>query len=170
MRYYYCPKCGNKLIDKQAGDDGNVPYCNICQKYWFDSFTTCVIVLVCNELNEIALLRQSYLSDKYDVFVSGYIKAGESAEETAIREVKEELGIDIERLEFTKTVWFDKGHSLMLGFIAYANKQEFILSNEVDSARWVKDIDVHKTLFPDCEGNAAFATYKEYLKKKNNNH
>jgi hypothetical protein len=66
-----------------------------------------------------------------------------------------------------KTVWFDKGHSLMLGFIAYTKKQEFILSNEVDLARWVKDIDVYKTLFPDCEGNAAFATYKEYLKKKN---
>ena len=55
----------------------------------------------------------------------------------------------------------------MLGFIAYTEKQEFILSNEVDLARWVKDIDVYKTLFPDCEGNAAFATYKEYLKKKN---
>ena len=35
MRYKYCPECGNALIDKKAGDDGNVPYCTKCERFWF---------------------------------------------------------------------------------------------------------------------------------------
>ena len=46
MRYEYCPKCGKKLIPKQAGDDGLVPYCEDCEKYWFDTFGSCVIIMV----------------------------------------------------------------------------------------------------------------------------
>ena len=73
MRYSYCPQCGTKLINKIAGDDGYVPFCKQCNKYWFDSFSSCSIVLVANQYNEIALLRQFYMSDKFTSFVSGYI-------------------------------------------------------------------------------------------------
>ena len=107
MRYSYCPQCGTKLINKIAGDDGYVPFCKQCNKYWFDSFSSVSIVLVANQYNEIALLRQFYMSDKFTSFVSGYITPGENAEETAVREVKEELGIDIDRLEYAGTYWFD---------------------------------------------------------------
>ncbi|EGN57460.1 hypothetical protein PRBRB14_21770 [Hallella multisaccharivorax DSM 17128] len=55
MRYKYCPNCGAKLSLREAGDDGKVPYCDHCQKYWFDTFSDAVIVLVYNEKNEIAL-------------------------------------------------------------------------------------------------------------------
>ena len=103
MRYSYCPQCGTKLINKIAGDDGYVPFCKQCNKYWFDSFSSVSIVLVANQYNEIALLRQFYMSDKFTSFVSGYITPGENAEETAVREVKEELGIDIDRLEYAGT-------------------------------------------------------------------
>ena len=100
MRYKFCPECGTKLIDKIAGDEGNVPFCTICNRYWFDSFNSCSIIMVVNEQDEIALLTQKYLSDKYKSFVSGYITPGETAEETAIREVREEIGIRIPQLLF----------------------------------------------------------------------
>ena len=83
MRYIYCPECGRKLTEKEAGDDGPVPYCEGCGKYWFDSFSSCVIVMVVNGEGEIALLTQNYLSTEYKTFVSGFIKPGETAEETA---------------------------------------------------------------------------------------
>ena len=63
MHYDFCPKCGRKLSGKPAGDEGTVPYCEACRKYWFDSFSNCAIVLVANEAGEIALLTQNYLSD-----------------------------------------------------------------------------------------------------------
>lgn len=165
MHYKYCPDCGEKLIEKHAGDDGNVPFCEMCNKYWFDSFASASIVLVVNEYNEIALLTQGYLSDKYKSFVSGYIKPGETAESTAIREVEEEIGLEIKRLEPAGTYWFGMKGILMHAFIGYVEKAEFTLSEEVDAAMWVKAEDAKAFLFPDGEGNNWNALLKKYLVK-----
>lgn len=78
MRYTYCSQCGKMLIGKSASDDGEVPYCDSCRKFWFDSFSSCVIILVVNEYHEIAMRRQNYLSDQYWTYVAGYIKPGET--------------------------------------------------------------------------------------------
>ena len=164
MHYNYCPKCGTKLTDKRAGDDGWVPFCQQCNKYWFDTFSSCSLVLVANEHQEIALLRQSYMSDRYASFVSGYITPGETAEETAVREVKEELGVTIERLEYVGTHWFGKRDLLMHGFIGFAQKTEFTLSSEVDSAEWVYALKAPEIMFLDSPGNAMYPIYRKYLK------
>lgn len=168
MRYKYCPICGSKLINKQAGDDGNIPFCTKCNKLWFDTFSSCSIVLVANEYNEIALLKQKYMSEKYTSFVSGYITPGETAEETAFREVKEEIGVTLDSLEYAGTYWFAKSELLMHGFIGKARKCNLILSQEVDSAEWIPAKDVIKTLFPEAPGNAAFEIYKKFLDKIKN--
>lgn len=165
MHYIYCPKCGLKLIDKTAGDDGYVPFCEKCDRYWFDSFSSCSIVLVANQYNEIALLRQLYMSETFTSFVSGYIAPGENAEETAVREVKEELGLDVESLEYTGTYWFDSKDILMHGFIGFTSKKEFQLSTEVNSAEWVHALKAPETMFPDKPGNAMYPIYRKYLKR-----
>ena len=165
MHYKFCPECGTKLIEKAAGDEGNVPFCTACDRYWFDSFNSCSIVMVVNEYDEIALLTQKYLSDKYKTFVSGYITPGETAEETAIREVYEEIGIKIERLEYAGTYWFEKKELLMHGFIGYALKNEFQLSEEVDDAEWVPAMEIEDLIFPDRPGNAMHPIYRQYLER-----
>lgn len=163
MRYQFCPQCGNRLNVRKAGDEGDVPYCENCQKLWFDSFSSVSIVMVVNEFDEIALLRQGYLSDKYSSFVSGYIKPGETAEETALREVEEELGVKLDSMTPEGTVWFGRGDMLMHCFVGRARKCDFQLSEEVDAAEWTPCEDVVKTLFPESSGNAAFAMYKKFM-------
>ena len=167
MRYKYCPLCGQELHEKAAGDDGKVPFCPNCSKYWFDSFDSCVIVLVYNEYNEIVLCRQGYLSKHYTSFISGYMVPGETAEEAAVREVKEEIGLEIQTLTYAGTYWFSKREQLMHGFLAYVPKAELIISDEIDSAEWTFAPEVTKTLFPDAPGNAAYAIYKMYMKNRN---
>ncbi len=163
MRYQYCPQCGTKLTTKTAGDDGEVPFCASCGKYRFDSFASCVIVLTYNEYDEIVLCRQNYLSDRYTSVTSGYIAPGETAEEAAVREVREELGIDLESLEYAGTVWFDKGDMLMHAFVGFAHKCELKLSKEIDSAQWVPYKEAPDTMFPDRPGNALYTAYRKYL-------
>ncbi|MGI6105190.1 MAG: NAD(+) diphosphatase [Raoultibacter sp.] len=167
MKYTFCPQCGEKLSEIHAGDDGMVPYCESCEVPWFDTFWSCVIVLVYNEYDEVVLSRQSYLSDTYASFTSGYMTPGETAEETAIREVKEELGLDLETLIYAGTHWFGKRDMLMHGFIGYAHRQELHLSEEVDSAEWVPALEAPKTMFPDSPGNAACAIYRKFLQMRN---
>ena len=110
MHFKYCPECGALLTDRDAGDDGKVPFCEECGKYWFDQFASCVIVLIYNEYDEIVLSWQDYLSEKYAVFTSGFMTPGENAEEAARREVKEELGLDIEELDALVLVSMELGN------------------------------------------------------------
>ena len=166
MKYDYCPKCGSKLNPKAAGDDGEVPFCTDCNKYWFDSFSSCVIVLTYNEYDEIVLCRQSYLSDKYSTLTSGYMTPGENAEEAALREVREELGIELKDLEYGGTYWFEIGDMLMHAFMGFSPKCELKISPELDNAEWVPAAEAHKTMFPDCPGNAAHALLRMFLKKR----
>ena len=62
---------------------------------------------------------------------------GETAEETVRREVKEEIGLDVEWLEYIETYPYPKKEMLMLGYKVYVKKDNFTLSKEVDSVEWV---------------------------------
>ena len=137
MRFTYCPDCGAKLVMKEIGDEGEIPYCNNCKKPLFDMFSTCVIVLVKNGEN-VLLLNQSYISTQYRNLVSGYMKPGESAEECAMREVEEEVGIKLDKLEIIGTYWFSKKGLLMIGFMGETSQASVKISSEVDNAEWVR--------------------------------
>ncbi|MBD5471580.1 MAG: NUDIX domain-containing protein [Lachnospiraceae bacterium] len=138
MHFKYCPHCGNKLIKKEIGDEGFIPFCENCDIPLWDMFTTSIIAAVVNEQNEVALLRQNYVSTSSYVCVAGIMKIGESAEDTVIREVKEELGLDVIDLEFIRSYPYEKKEMLMLGYKAVVKKSDFSISGEVDSAKWVK--------------------------------
>ena len=138
MHFKYCPHCGNKLIDKEIGDEGFIPFCENCDIPLWDMFTTSIIAAVVNEQNEVALLRQNYVSTSSYVCVAGIMKIGESAEDTVIREVKEELGLDVIDLKFIKSYPYEKKEMLMLGYKAVVKKSNFSISGEVDSVKWVK--------------------------------
>lgn len=136
MRFTYCPHCGRELVKKDIGDEGLVPYCESCRIPLWDMFTTCIICAVVNEENEIALIRQNYVSQTSYVCVAGVMKLGESAEETAIREIREEIGQDVQKLEYIASYPYEKKEMLMLGYKATVRKAPFHLSGEVDKAQW----------------------------------
>lgn len=163
MKFKFCPDCGEELILKTLGDEGDVPFCGKCGRPWFDMFSSAVIVLAVNEYGEAALLRQSYISDKYHNLVSGYIKPGETAEETARREVSEEIGIEMTELRLIGTYWFAKKEIMMIGFIGRAKKAEFTLSKEVNGAEWIAAKDAIKCVHPN--GSVSYALLDEYLKR-----
>ena len=136
MRFTFCPHCGSKLIPRLIGDEGMIPYCESCKVPLWDMFTTCIIAAVINENREVALLRQNYVSETNYVCVAGVMKLGESAEEAAIREIREEIGQEVQSLEFVKSYPYEKKEMLMLGFHATVKKAEFHISGEVDAVEW----------------------------------
>lgn len=146
MRFTFCPHCGEKLIKKEIGDEGLIPYCTHCQVPLWDLFTTCVICAVVTEDQEIALLRQDYVSTSNYVCVAGVMKMGESAETTAAREVEEELGLKVQKLEYIHSYPFDQKEMLMIGFKATVSKADFRLSQEVDRAEWFPLADAPEKL------------------------
>lgn len=163
MRFTYCPHCGNKLIKKEIGDEGMIPFCESCNVPLWDMFTTSIITAVVNEYGEIALLRQNYVSTANYVCVAGIMKLGESAEETVVREVKEEIGQDVERLEFIKSYPYDKKEMLMLGYKATVKKHDFKTSGEVDSVEWFKLEDAPSKL---REGGIAWQLVNAIIERR----
>ena len=103
MHFTYCPYCGEKAIQKEIGVEGLIPFCELCSTPLWDMFSTSIICAVVNEYQEIALLRQNYVSESSYVCVAGVMKLGESAEETVIREIKEELGLDVKELQYIRS-------------------------------------------------------------------
>ena len=162
MHFTYCPHCGTKLIANEIGDEGRIPYCEHCNVPLWDMFTTSIITAVVNEQGEVALLRQNYVSTTNYVCVAGIMKLGESAEETVIREVKEEIGQDVEKLEFIKSYPYPKKEMLMLGYKATVQKKDFYLSGEVDSVEWVKLEDAPAKL---REGGIAWQLVKTIIER-----
>ncbi len=138
MQFQYCPYCGKKAELREIGDEGRIPYCTECKIPLWDMFTTSIIVAVVNEFHEVALLRQNYVSTTNYVCVAGVMKLGESAEETVAREIGEELGLCVKSLKYIKSYPYEKKEMLMLGFWAVVEKKDFVLSGEVDAAKWVK--------------------------------
>lgn len=160
MRFTYCPHCGNELIKKEIGDEGLVPFCEKCSVPLWDMFTTCIITAVVNEYDEVALLKQSYLTSASYVCVAGHMKIGEAAEETVVREVKEELGLDVESLNFVKTYPYEQKEMLMLGYKAEVKKADFVYSQEVDSAKWFSFDEALENI---REGSIAWKLVKEVI-------
>ena len=113
-------------------------------------FPTCVISLVHNSRGEVLLLHQNYISAKYANLVSGYMQPGEKAEEAAVREIREETGLEVVSLRQAGTYWFAKKEMLMIGFTALvSDNSEVALSGEVDSAEWAEAAEAVRKVHPE---------------------
>lgn len=163
MHFSYCPHCGSKLIDKEIGDEGMLPFCEECHIPLWDMFSTCVICAVVNEYNEVALIRQNYVTTENYVCIAGFIKPEENAEEAAMREIKEEIGLNVREIQYIRSYYYPKKQMLMLGFMADISKDDFTLSGEVDGAAW---FPFSKVLSVMREGSIAWQLVKEVMEVK----
>lgn len=159
MRFTYCKDCGTLLTETLIGDEGLVPYCEVCHKPHFDYAPVCILTMVINEDNEVALLKQNYVSKDHLVFVAGYYKPGESAEDTVRREIFEEIGQEAMAIKFIKTHYHPRLDTLFLLYITTVKKRPFRLSSEVDDVNWYP-LPINESLL-NKEG-VAYMIYQAY--------
>ena len=71
-----------------------------------------VFIIVINDKNEILIQKRTADKDLYpsllDVSAAGHVKTGETYEETARRELKEELGIKPNQLSYIGKIFFEQ--------------------------------------------------------------
>lgn len=130
--FKYCPKCGKKLTNKII-ENKDVPYCKDCDELYFPSYNVAVILIV-NYLDKVLLIKQ-YGKDDY-ILVAGYVEKGESVEEAAIRELKEETNLAGIFIKVLKTKYFSKTNTLMINCLVEVNSLSYHLNEEVDEACW----------------------------------
>jgi NAD+ diphosphatase len=69
--------------------------------------------------------------------LAGFIEAGENAEEALIREVKEEVNVNVSDIEYHSSQSWPFPAQLMLGYFCKYKSGEIVLNdNELEDARW----------------------------------
>ena len=131
----YCMQCGTRLHLRHHETEGEVPYCDTCGEFRYPVFNTAVSMLVMNEAKDRIILIQQYGKRSY-VLVAGYVNKGEDAEQAAVREVFEELGLDVTSVSFNHSRYYPRTNTLMLNFTVTVKDEAPKTNYEVQNCRW----------------------------------
>jgi NAD+ diphosphatase len=129
----YCGRCGDEMsVDVRE----RAMRCQPCRIINYPRIAPCVIVLVTRG-EELLLARNANFPQPLYSTLAGFIEAGETAEETLRREVREEVGIEVANLRYFQSQSWPFPNQLMLGFIAdYASGEIVCDRIEIADADW----------------------------------
>ncbi len=147
--HVFCANCGNKSVGRNGGI---TRFCVACDTPHYPRINPATIMLIINGDNCL-LGRQKAWPEHAWSALAGFISPGESIEEACIREVKEEVGLDIENVKYQFSQPWPFPHQLMIGIIAdlkKGEKNEIVLQgHELSAARWFSKKDVIKAMNED---------------------
>lgn len=129
----HCGRCGGRMIDVAAE---LAVQCTKCGFIVYPRISPAIIVAVAKG-KQILLARSSrFPAGRFSV-IAGFLEPGETLEECVRREVKEEVGIDVDLIRYFDSQPWPYPDSLMVGFTAeYAGGELAIDNNEVVAAGW----------------------------------
>lgn len=133
-RNRFCGTCGSRTRHKT---DERALSCPECGATVYPRISPAIIVAItCN--NKILLARSPHFPAGFHSLIAGYVDIGESLEETVIREVKEEVGLDVRNIRYYKNQPWPLSGSMMVGFFAEADETQPISINtkEISEAAW----------------------------------
>jgi NAD+ diphosphatase len=148
-RHRFCAVCGQPTL---AIEGGARRRCTACDARHYPRVDPSVIVLVEFEGRALLARRASGTAGNRRSCVAGFVEPGESIEEAVIREVREEVGADVEAVEYRASQPWPFPSTLMIGCRARARSAEVRADGvEIDSAEWFDRDEVAAAL----EGRSA---------------
>jgi NAD+ diphosphatase len=128
----FCPACAQPL-DRLEGTWGRV--CMACGHTLYPPVSPAVIVLVHD--GERALLTSKPGWGRRYSLIAGFVEPGETLEECVVREVREEVGVEVADLRYVGSQSWPFPHQIMIGFMArYAGGAIAIDATELADAAW----------------------------------
>lgn len=135
MSLKHCGMCGYALT--QRPDESNYVRltCTECHWSWYDPPTPVTLVLVTTDDGQVVYTRKRTFEPGRWSVVSGFIPRGERAEDAAVREVKEETGLDVEIVRFMGThVFAGRPEQIVIAFHARVTGGELCAMDDIDEA------------------------------------
>jgi NAD+ diphosphatase len=129
----FCSRCGVPLNTKTTERAKECPQCGLL---YFPRLAPAIIVLV--QRGDKLLLARSrhFMPGMYSV-LAGFVEPGESLEEAVMREIREEVGIEVKDISYFGSQPWPFPHSLMIGFTAtYASRDISLDDSEIEDAGW----------------------------------
>ncbi len=132
-QHRFCGRCGTALVAHHQDLARACPRCELVQ---YPRISPCIIVLV-RRGDQCLLARSGRFPPGRFSTLAGFIEAGETAEAAVKREIREEVGIEVENLQFFASQSWPFPHQLMLGFFAdYAGGEVVPDGEEILEADW----------------------------------
>jgi NAD+ diphosphatase len=133
VTHRFCGRCGQPT-GLVAGERAR--RCPACHTPYYPRISPAIIVLI-SQGERMLLARAASFPDAFFSTLAGFVEPGESLEETVLREVKEEVGIELKNLRYFGSQPWPFGRSLMVGFNAeYAGGELKVDGQEILEAHW----------------------------------
>lgn len=135
--HQFCGRCGAPMV---TVENERAKRCTVCGLSNYPRLSPAIIIAVTREIEgekRLLLARNHrFPAGRYSV-LAGFVEPGESLEECAEREVREEVGIDIDNIRYFGSQPWPFPNSLMLGFTAEYAGGDFQLEDaEIAEADW----------------------------------
>jgi len=147
----FCGQCGALTLDKM---DEQALICSSCTRVMYPKISPCAIVLITRG-EEILLARSPHFLPNVMSLLAGFVGIGETVEQTVVREVKEEVSIEIGNIQYICSQPWPFPDALMLGYTAKWVSGEIKIDNhEIEQAAWF-----HKDNLPLLPNKMSIARY-----------
>lgn len=129
----FCGVCGT-ATERKPGERAKV--CPACNHMAYPRISPAMMCLIWRE-GEFLLARGPGFAPGVYSALAGFVEAGESVEDCVIREVQEEVGVQVADLRYYGSQSWPFPHSLMLAFTARWTGGEIVpQAGEIEHAAW----------------------------------
>lgn len=129
----FCGRCGGATEPSVVDRARRCPRCDLS---FYPRIPPAVITLIERD-GQLLLARSGRFPSGMFSAVAGFVEVGESLEEAAVREVREEVGVEVGELRYFASQPWPFGRSLMVGFFArYLSGSIQVDGEEITEARF----------------------------------
>ena len=158
----FCGHCGAANQDADSPEPTGTAgltilarQCPSCGRLEFPRVAPAVITLITNDREEALLAHNIKFTSGVYSLIAGFNEAGENLEETVVREVKEEVNLDVADIRYIRSQPWPFPNSLMLGFTARYNGGELRADGiEIEDVKWFS-----RDKLPGLPGNGSISRY-----------
>ncbi|GHV68508.1 hypothetical protein AGMMS49928_08190 [Spirochaetia bacterium] len=130
----FCGTCGARNGDAPAE---LARLCPSCGRLEFPRISPAIITIIINDKGQALLAHNKKFTSGVYSLIAGFNEAGENLEATVVREVKEEVGIEVKDVRYIASQPWPFPNSLMLGFCArHASGEIKVDDIEIEDAQW----------------------------------
>ena len=129
----YCGRCGTPTRDRA---DERAKECPACGLVAYPRVSPAMMALVTRG-RELLLARAHRFAPGMYSALAGFVEPGETIEDCVRREVREEVGVEVDRITYFSSQSWAFPHSLMIAYTAeYAGGEIRLEDAEIAEARW----------------------------------
>jgi len=149
--FNYCPKCGSEFFEVH---NFKSKHCTNCGFTYYQNPSSSTAAFILNSKGELLVVRRGKEPAKGTLDLpGGFVDNEESAEQGMIREIKEETGLDINKVEYLfsiPNIYRYSGmdiHTLDLFFLCHTETETVKAADDAAECSWVPLQEVYVERF-----------------------